>query len=84
MPKYTFLNKESNDIEEYYFNISSYDDFIKDNPHLERYHEPGIGPAMGDPVRLGIRKPDSGFQEVLSKIHAANYKSNLSGKLSRK
>jgi hypothetical protein len=39
---------------------------------------------MGDVVRLGIRKPDQGFNEVLSKIHAANYKSNLSDKLSRK
>jgi hypothetical protein len=41
-------------------------------------------PAMGDSVRLGIRKPDQGFNEVLSKIHAANYKSNLADKLSRK
>jgi hypothetical protein len=40
-------------------------------------------PAMGDSVRLGIRKPDQGFNEVLSKIHAANYRSNLSDKLSR-
>lgn len=40
--------------------------------------------AMGDPVRLGVIKPDGGFQEVLSKIHNANYKSNLADKLSRK
>jgi hypothetical protein len=38
---------------------------------------------MGDSVRLGIKKPDQGFNEVLSKIHAANYKSNLADKLSR-
>jgi hypothetical protein len=25
-----------------------------------------------DPVRLGIRKPDSGFKEVISKIKAAH------------
>jgi putative FmdB family regulatory protein len=29
-------------------------------------------PAMGDPVRLGIRKIDGGFKEVLQRIHAAN------------
>lgn len=84
MPRYTFLNKQSNEVEEHYFGISSYDEFIKNNPHLERYHESGQAAAMGDSVRLGIRKPDSGFQEVLSKIHAANYKSNLSDKLSRR
>lgn len=40
--------------------------------------------SFGDPIRLGVRKPDSGFQEVLSRIGAANYKSDLSAKLSRK
>ena len=40
-------------------------------------------PVLGDPVRLGIRQTDAGFKEVLSKIHNANYKSNLADKLSR-
>lgn len=40
-------------------------------------------PGVGDPVRLGIRRNDDGFREVLSKIHSANYKSNLNNKLSR-
>ena len=39
---------------------------------------------IGDPVRLGVRTTDGGFKEVLSKIHNANYKSNLADKLSRK
>jgi len=26
-------------------------------------------PTLGDPVRLGIRRPDNGFREVLQKIH---------------
>jgi hypothetical protein len=39
---------------------------------------------MGDSVRLGVRRVDDGFREVLSKIGAANYKSNLTDKLSRK
>ena len=84
MPKYTFLNKDTEEVEEYYFNISSYDQFIKDNPHLERFFEQGTGFAMGDSVRLGIRKNDEGFREVVSKIASANYKSNLADRLSRK
>ena len=40
-------------------------------------------PAMGDSVRLGIRRNDDGFREVLSKIHSSTYKSNLNNKLSR-
>lgn len=26
-------------------------------------------PSIGDPVRLGFRRPDNGFREVLQKIH---------------
>lgn len=37
-------------------------------------------PSLGDPVRLGIIKPDSGFKEVMQKIHAANPGSNLNTK----
>jgi hypothetical protein len=40
--------------------------------------------ALGDPVRLGIRKIDGGFREVLHKIGSNNgVKSNLKDKLSR-
>jgi hypothetical protein len=80
---YTFLNTETQQIEEHSMRMSEYDEFKEKNPHLDRYHEPGRGPAMGDSVRLGIRRPDNGFREVLSKISDANYKSNLRGKLSR-
>lgn len=82
--KYTFLNTETKQIEEHTMRMSEYDEFKEKNPHLERYHEPGQSAAMGDSVRLGIRRPDSGFQEVLSKIASANYKSNLTDKLSRR
>jgi putative FmdB family regulatory protein len=37
-------------------------------------------PPIGDAVRLGIRKIDGGFKEVLQRIHAANPKSNLNSK----
>lgn len=40
--------------------------------------------SLIDPVRLGVRKADGGFNEVLSKIASANYKSNLTDKLSRR
>jgi len=34
-------------------------------------------PAIGDPVRLGITRPDGGFSEVLQKIHKSNRGSQL-------
>jgi hypothetical protein len=81
MPTYTFRNTETEEIYDKIMSWNSREDYLKENPNLEVIMG---APAMGDSVRLGIRKPDQGFNEVLSKINAANYKSNLSDKLSRK
>lgn len=37
-------------------------------------------PSLGDPVRLGLRKVDNGFKEVMQKIHHNNPGSNLNQK----
>jgi hypothetical protein len=81
MPTYTFRNKDTEEIFDKIMSWNSREEYLKKNPNLEVVMG---APAMGDVVRLGIRKPDQGFNEVLSKIHAANYKSNLADKLSRK
>lgn len=81
MPTYTFRNKQTGEVFDRLMKISDREQFLIDNPDLESII--GGAPAMGDSVRLGIRKPDGGFNEVLSKISAANYKSNLKDKLSR-
>ena len=81
MPTYTFRNKDTEEIFDKIMSWNSREEYLKENPSLEVIMG---APAMGDSVRLGIRKPDQGFNEVLSKIHAANYKSNLADKLSRK
>jgi putative FmdB family regulatory protein len=39
--------------------------------------------GIADSVRIGIRKPDEGFREVLSKIAERVPRSNLKDKLSR-
>ena len=66
MPTYTFMNKDTNEVEEHVFRISEYDKFNEDNPHLERYIDGS--PGMSDPVRLGLMKPSDGFREVLRNI----------------
>jgi len=81
MPTYTFRNKDTEEIYDKIMSWNSREEYLKENLNLEVIMG---APAMGDSVRLGIRKPDQGFNEVLSKIHAANYRSNLADKLSRK
>lgn len=81
MPLYSFRNKETGEQFDRLMKWNDRETFLSEDPAIEVI----IGaPAFGDPVRLGIRKPDDGFREVLSKIGSANYKSNLSDKLSRK
>lgn len=81
MPTYSFRNKETGEVYDELMSMSRRESYLLENPHLEQI----IGsPAIGDPVRLGVRTIDDGFREVLSKIHNNNYKSNLSGSLSRK
>ena len=80
MPTYTYRNINTGEVFDKMMKIADKEQFLLDNPDLESI----IGaPAMGDSVRLGIRRPDDGFREVLSKISDANYRSNLRGKLSR-
>ena len=80
MPTYTYRNINTGEVFDKMMKIADKEQFLLDNPDLESI----LGaPAMGDSVRLGIRRPDNGFREVLSKISDANYKSNLRGKLSR-
>ena len=38
MPTYQFLNKETNEVEEYTFSVKLLDEFKQLNPHLETYH----------------------------------------------
>ena len=42
-----------------------------------------LGMNIGDPVRLGIKKPSSEFNEVLTRISDANPRSKLHQKLSQ-
>lgn len=81
MPIYTFRNKKTDEVFDKMMSYSSKVEYLEQNPDIESL----IGaPSVGDPVRLGVRRTDDGFREVLAKIGAANYRSNLSDKLSRK
>lgn len=75
MPTYDFRHRETGEIIEKLMKISERDDFLRDNP---QYESVILGaPSIGDPVRLGIRKPDQGFREVLQKAKAAHPRGNV-------
>ena len=85
MPMYDLKCSECNTIFEVFCKFSD-----KENPECpsckstksETHHSQMM---IGDPIRLGVRKIDDGFREVLSRIGNANgIKANLTDKLSRK
>lgn len=74
MPTYDFRDTNTGEVFTRLMKIAEKQQFLEDNPHIEYI----IGaPALGDPVRLGVRKTDNGFKEVLQKIHSKTPGSRL-------
>jgi hypothetical protein len=67
MPLYDFRNKDTGEVFEKMMSISSKEEYLATNPNIESVIT-GLPPLI-DPVRLGVRKNDSGFKEVLQRIH---------------
>lgn len=74
MPTYRFRNKETDEVTEVVMKIAELDAYREANPHLETII---TAPMVCDPVRVGARKPDTGFKEVLQKIHERSPGSTL-------
>jgi len=70
MPIYSLKNKETDELFEKTMKIAEYVEYIKENPHIERYHD--TAPMFGDPIRLGITKPPSDFQKnIIGRMKAS-------------
>lgn len=67
MPLYEFRNKETGEVFEKLMSMASKEEYLKENPNIESMISGA--PPLIDPVRLGVRRPDQGFKEVLQRIH---------------
>jgi hypothetical protein len=74
MALYEFRNKITGITFEEIISYDKRDQYLLDNPELELIITP---PHLGDPVRLGIRRTDQGFKEVMQKIHSTTPGSQL-------
>jgi hypothetical protein len=72
MPTYTFMNKNTNEIEEHRMSYTVLDQFKVDNPHLEVHIFAENYPVYSDGSRLstpGMGKADSTFEKyVINRI----------------
>jgi hypothetical protein len=66
MPIYRFRNTETGEETEKMMKIAELDTYRADNPYLQTII---TAPMICDPVRVGARKMDTGFKEVLQRVH---------------
>jgi hypothetical protein len=68
MPTYTFVNKNTNEVEEHRMSYTVLDQFKVDNPHLEQHIFVENFPVYSDGSRLsvpGMGKADSTFEKYV-------------------
>jgi len=75
LPLYNIENTESGEIREMSMKISELEIFLKENPHCKQLLSKA--PSIGDPIKLGRKKPDPGFRELLRRIKKNNRHSNI-------
>jgi|AACY02.15.fsa_nt_gi hypothetical protein len=73
MPTYKFMNKESQEEFDVVMSYSELENFINENPNLQQVFILNIA----DPTRLGLRKPDSAFRDILKNVKKTNKGSNV-------
>ena len=75
MPTYTFRNKKSLDVVEKFLSFKEREEFLTANPEFEQIHLDMA--AVCDVVRLGLKKPDQAFRDILRQRKARHPRSNI-------
>jgi len=74
MASYTFYDTKKKKEFDIIMPISELDEYKAQNPHLEQRIK--TAPSIADPTRLGLRKPDAGFRDVLKRIKKGSGRNN--------
>lgn len=74
MPTYTFRNEETNEEFTTIMSMSEREEFLKSNPNIKQCL---ATPAFADSVRMGVRKIDRSFNDVLIKAKSSHKHSTI-------
>lgn len=74
MPTYTFRNDSTKEEVTHFMTWAEREEFILQNPDFKQIL---TAPAIADSVRLGVRKIDRGFNDVLQKAKNAHLHSTI-------
>lgn len=75
MPSYSFVNTETNEEFDSSMSMAERESFLSENPHIKQIFKKF--PGVVDPMRLGIRKPDDNFRDVLKNVRHHHKKDNI-------
>lgn len=75
MPIYTVRNNLTGEVKDVTMKIAARDQYLLDNPDCEFIITQA--PSLGDSIRLGIKRPDGAWKEVLQKIDSRTPGSTL-------
>ena len=65
MPTYSFENEDTGETLTLHLSLKEREEFLETNLN---YKQMLAAPGLGDSVRLGIRRHDDGFNDVLKKV----------------
>lgn len=66
MPIYEFIDNNTQEVFTKMMSISTMEQYLVENPHIQIHYS--APPAIGDTVRLGMKKPDQNFRDMLKHI----------------
>jgi len=66
MPLYEFINTDTQEVFTKMMSISAMEQYLAENSNIQHHHS--SAPAIGDTVRMGMKKPDANFRDMLKHI----------------
>ena len=66
MPIYSVMNTTTEEVFEVNMKFTEFEQYLKDNTNFKQVFT--RFPAVGDPIRMGVRKPDDSFRDVLKNV----------------
>lgn len=75
MPIYSAMNKDTDEVFEVNMKFTEFEQYLNDNTNITQVFTKF--PALGDSVRLGMRKPDDGFRDVLRNVKHHHKKDSI-------
>jgi len=75
MPTYSIQDSETSESFEVNMKFSELEAYFLAHPHHKQIFT--RFPGLGDPIRLGMRKPDNGFRDVLKTVQSHHKRNEI-------